>query len=631
MPRRSLESRRRPTEHAATILEDLRNGLLLADGAMGTMLIAEGAAPHKCLEARNLEQPEAVRAIHERYVEAGADLIETNTFGANALKLADFSLEYRLTEINAAGVRIAQLAARSAPRRVYVAASVGPLGKALHPYGTLTEEHAFEIYREQCAALAAEHPDAFALETLTGISEARAAIRAAKEAAPGIPRICTLAMLEGGQTQYGEDARETLHALVEAGADAIGLNCALGPAQTYEILAPIVSEFSVPLVAAPNAGFPGRLHGRTVYFSSPDYFAEYAGSFAGLGINLIGGCCGTTPAHTAAMRAALRAAVLGDRRATHVVSVQDYERPVPITPARRRNAFEERLGQTFVITAEIEPPRGIDFRAQLAGARVLEEAGVDAVDLTDNQRAQLRMSPIALASLLMQHTSLATILHFSCRDRNLLALQSELLGAAALGITAILALTGDPAAFGDYPVATGVYDVTSVGLVGILRALNEGKRHGGIDIGPPAAFKIGVTVNPLARDLDVELARFRQKITGGAHFALTQPLYEIDALKRFVTELERAEIPPIPILAGVLPLRSARSAEFLHNEVPGMFVPLPIRERMRRAGEDGAREGVRIAQEFLREARALIGGAYVIPMGRYQEAAEVIAPIAAMR
>ena len=262
---------------------------------------------------------------------------------------------------------------------------------------------------------------------------------------------------------------------------------------------------------------------------------------------------------------------------------------------------------------------------------MLEEAGADAVNLTDNQRAQLRMSPIALASLLMQHTSLATILHFSCRDRNLLALQSELLGAAALGITAILALTGDPATFGDYPVATGVYDVTSVGLVGILRALNEGKRHGGIEIGPPTSFRIGVAVNPLARDIDAELARFRPKVSGGAHFALTQPLYEIDALRRFVVALERAEIAGIPILAGVLPLRSARSAEFLHNEVPGMFVPDVIRERMRRAGDNGAREGVRIAREFVEEARALAGGAYVIPMGRYEAAAEVIAPIAAAR
>ncbi|TAM92774.1 bifunctional homocysteine S-methyltransferase/methylenetetrahydrofolate reductase [bacterium] len=613
------------------MLEDLRSGILLADGAMGTMLIAGGAAPHTCLEARNLEQPQAVRTIHERYVEAGADLIETNTFGANALKLADFSLEHRLTEINAAGVRLARHAARSASRRVYVGASVGPLGKALQPYGTMTEERAVEIYREQCAALAAERPDAFVLETLTGLAEARAALRAALDAAPDIPRICTLAMLEGGQTQYGEDAGEVLRALIDAGADAVGLNCALGPAQTYEILAPIAGDFSVPLAASPNAGFPGRLHGRTVYFSSPEYFAEYAGAFAELGVNLIGGCCGTTPAHTAAMRAALRGASLGDRRAVHVVSVHDYERPAAPPPLRRGHAFEERLGREFVITAEIEPPRGIDYRAQLAGARMLEEAGADAIDLTDNQRAQLHMSPIALASLLMQHTKLATILHFSCRDRNLLALQAELLGAAALGITAILALTGDPAAFGDYPVATGVYDVTSVGLVGILRALNDGKRHGGIDIGPPASFKIGVAVNPLARDIDSELARFRQKIAGGAHFALTQPIYEIEALRRFVSELDRAEITRIPILAGVLPLRSLRSAEFLHNEVPGMFVPEGIRDRMRRAGENGSREGVRIAREFVEEARTLVGGAYVIPMGRYEAAAEVIAPIAAAR
>lgn len=616
------------------LLEDLRKGILLADGAIGTMLYAEGAAPHTCLEARNLEQPQSVRTLHERYVEAGADLVETNTFGANALKLRDFSLEHRLVEINAAGVRLAKHAvlAAGARRRVYVAASVGPLGKMLYPFGTLTEERAVEIYREQCAALAAEEPDAFMLETLTGVSEARAALRAAREAAPGIPRICTLAMLESGRTQYGEEAGEALRALVEAGADVVGLNCALGPAQTYEILASVVAALSVPLAALPNAGFPGRLHGRTVYFSAPEYFGEYARAFADLGINLIGGCCGTTPAHTMAMRQALRDVRLGDRRAVRVVEVHDYERPAPpLAPARRGNAFDERLGREFVITAEIEPPRGIDYRSQLAGARMLEEAGVDAVDLTDNQRAQLRMSPIALATLLMQHTGLATILHFSCRDRNVLALQSELLGAAALGITAILALTGDPATFGDYPVATGVYDVNSVGLVGILRALNEGKRLGGVEIGPPASFKIGVAVNPLARDLDGELERLRLKVEGGAHFALTQPIYEIEALRRFVAAIERAEIAPIPILAGILPLRSARAAEFLHNEVPGMSIPEPIRDRMRRAGDDGAREGVRIACEFLEQAQGLLGGAYVIPMGRYDAAAELIAPVARAR
>jgi len=615
------------------LLEALRRGILLADGAVGTMLYAEGAAPHTSLEARNLEHPESVRTLHERYVEAGADLIETNTFGANALKLRDFSLEERLTEINAAGVRLAKRAVLATPtsRRVYVAASVGPLGKALHPFGTLTEERAVEIYREQCAALAAERPDAFMLETLTGVAEARAALRAARDVAPEIPRICTLAMLESGRTQYGEDAAEALHALVEAGADAVGLNCALGPAQTYEILARVVSGLTVPLAALPNAGFPGRLYGRTVYFSTPEYFGEYARAFAELGVNLIGGCCGTTPAHTMAMRQALREASLGDRRTVHVTAVHDYERPVAPPPAPHGHAFAERLGREFVITVEIEPPRGIDYHAQLAGARMLEEAGADAVNLTDNQRAQLRMSPIALASLLMQHTKLATILHFSCRDRNLLALQSELLGAAALGVTAILALTGDPATFGDYPVATSVFDVNSIGLVGILRALNEGKRHGGIEIGPPTSFKIGVAVNPLARDLDGELERLRQKIESGAHFALTQPIYEIGALRHFVAELDRAEIPRIPILAGILPLRSSRSAEFLHNEVPGMWIPEAIRDRMRRAGDDGGREGIRIAREFLEEARELVGGAYVIPMGRYEAAAEVIAPLAAAR
>ncbi|MDE2571714.1 MAG: bifunctional homocysteine S-methyltransferase/methylenetetrahydrofolate reductase, partial [bacterium] len=537
----------------------------------------------------------------------------------------------RLAEINAAGVRLARRSALRVQnaRPVYVAASVGPLGKMLHPFGTLTEDRAREIFAEQCAALAAEKPDAFILETLTGVAEGRAALRAAREAAPEIPRICTLAMHESGRTQYGEEAVDALRGLLEAGADVVGLNCALGPAQTYEILAAIAGEFSAPLAALPNAGYPGRLHGRTVYFSSPEYFGEYARAFAELGVNLIGGCCGTTPAHTHAMRQALHEATPGDRRAVPVLEVQAYERAAPTEPVRRGNAFDERLGRQFVITAEIEPPRGIDYHEQLAGARLLEEAGVDAVNLTDNQRAQLRMSPIALASLVMQQTNLATILHFSCRDRNLLALQSELLGAAALGVTAILALTGDPAAFGDYPVATGVYDVNSVGLVGILSALNEGKRLGGVEIGPPTSFKIGVAVNPLARDLEAEVERLREKVESGAHFALTQPLYEIAALRRFAAELERARVPHLPILVGILPLRSARSAEFLHNEVPGMLVPQAIRDRMRRAGAGGAREGIRIAREFLDEAQALAGGAYVIPMGRYDAAAEVIAPLAA--
>jgi len=598
--------------------------VLLADGATGTLLLERAPAATTCVERLNLDAPQLVVRAHRDYIAAGAQLIESNTFASNRLKLAAHELREHLAEINAAGVRLAREAAAG---QAYVAGSIGPLGALMRPFGLVDHGEASEVFAEHIAAVTSEAPDLLLLETFGSVDEALLALAAAKRIAGGLPVVVSLSVIEDGKTPGGDPLLTALRRLREAGADALGVNCAVGPQGIYDVLAPVISHIDAPMFVMPNAGYPHRIDDRAVYQSSPEYFRRFARDFVALGVNVVGGCCGTTPDHIAAMRVE----VLGKSvqpRARSVAAAVEERAPATsertVLPAQRPfTAFERKLGREFVTTVEVSPPRGVDYSHALAGARLLEDAGADAVDISDNPTARLRMSSTALAHLIMRETKLATILHFTCRDRNLLGLQSELLGAGALGVTAILALTGDPSNVGDFPKATSVFDVTSVGLTEIVNALNHGKDHAGTDVGPPTRFRVGVAVNPLAKDLDGEFKKFDEKLAAGADFAMTQPVYDIAAIKPF---LDRTAALKFPVLVGVLLLRSYRNAEFLHNEVPGMSIPQAIRERMRGAADERA-EGIAIARELLEELRASAGaaGAYLIPQDRYEMAAEVLA------
>jgi methionine synthase I (cobalamin-dependent)/5,10-methylenetetrahydrofolate reductase len=589
---------------------------------MGTVLLDRAPGATTCVEKLNLDSPALIESVHSDYVAAGAQVIESNTFAANRLKLAAHELRDQLAHINAAGVRLARAAAGE---RAYVAGSVGPLGALMRPLGLVDHAEARDVFAEHIAAVAAGKPDLLLLETFGSVDEALLALAAAKALGSDLPVVVSLSVVDDGKTPGGDPLLSALRRLRAAGADGVGVNCAVGPQAVYQALAPIIADIEGPLFVMPNAGFPHRIDDRAVYQSTPEYFRRYAHDFVALGATVVGGCCGTTPEHIAAMRPEVEGKHVQPRVRRAPASV-DERAPVAkrvLLPAERAlTDFERKLGTEFVTTVEVSPPRGVDYAASLAGAKLLQAAGADAVDISDNPTARLRMSSTALAHLIMRETSLATILHFTCRDRNLLGLQSELLGAAALGVTAILALTGDPSNVGDFPKATSVFDVTSVGLTEIVNALNHGKDHAGTEVGPPTRFRVGVAVNPLARDLDGEFKKFDEKLAAGADFAMTQPIYDVAQIKPF---LDRMAGLKFPVLVGVLLLRSYKNAEFLHNEVPGMSVPEHVRERMRGA-KDQRGEGIAIARDLLAELAQTPGaaGAYIIPQDRYEMAAEVL-------
>ncbi|HKW44584.1 MAG TPA: bifunctional homocysteine S-methyltransferase/methylenetetrahydrofolate reductase [Candidatus Eremiobacteraceae bacterium] len=616
------------------ITQRWRRSAILADGAMGTLLFARGAATGTSVEGANLDRPADVLRAHAEYLSAGAEFITTNTFAANRLKLAAHDLTGRLEQINAAGVRLARAAADG---NAYIAASIGPTGALLRPLGPLDPGEAFDVFAEQIAALAGEVPDLLLLETFGAVGEALVALDAAKRTAPTLPVLVSLSVVDDGTTPAGDDLGGAFAILRDGGADALGVNCAVGPQALFDALAPHAANIVLPFSVMPNAGFPENIDGRTVYRAAPAYFAMFARDFVDLGAAIVGGCCGTTPDVIKAMAPEVRGkAIVHDapaRRAPAATLGIHRSSPAPHAPGpaarfaslpaeRSLTAFERKLGRDFVVTVEITPPRGVDCAAALEGAKLLEAAGADSVDIADNPTARLRMSSLALAHLIRRETLLAAILHLTCRDRNLLALQSDLLGAAALDVTAILALTGDPSNVGDFPRATSVFDVTAAGLTEMVHALNAGRDLAGNSLGAPTRFRVGVAVNPLASDLDVELSRFEEMRRAGADFAMTQPVYDVGALAPFLT---RANATAIPLIVAVLPLRSYRNAEYFHNEVPGMSIPDSIRERMR-LSKDGASEGADLACELLAALRATPGvaGAYIMPQGRYEIAADIL-------
>ncbi len=604
----------RRSELAAFLRERPRVG----DGALGTALYAGGIASRRSFEDLNRSDPDRVRAVHTAHLAAGAEVISTNTFGANPWKLGRHGLASEVAKINAAGARVARSAVRPGS---LVLGSVGPSGEVVGPFD---EEKAPEFaagFREQIAALVESGVDAVLIETFTSLTEARLALSAAREVAPDIGVIVLMTFSEQATTVFGVAADQAAGTLERDGADAVGSNCGVGPDTTLTALERMRNAVSLPLVAQPNAGIPERTEGRFLYPSSPDYVAHYAKRYLRLGVSLIGGCCGTGAEHIGAVAGVVRAASAGARadrvrspaRPAAAAPAEEAPAEIPAVPVPERSGLARCLAEgRFAVSVEMDPPRGAEPGKFLARVGDLADAGIRFVNVADGPRATARMSAIAFAALLERSGEVETILHYQCRDRNLIGIQSDLLGAHALGIRNLLAVTGDPPKLGDYPHATPVFDVDSIGLVRILRGLNHGLDLAGNPLGAALPFHIGVGANPAAADLEGEMGKFERKVQAGAQYCLTQPVYETRLLERFVKDVRGYGIP---VLAGVLPLVSSRNAEFLHNEVPGMSVPQPVRERLAAAPtRQRAREvGVSVARDMVAAARDLVAGVYVMP------------------
>jgi homocysteine S-methyltransferase len=599
------------------IRERLKTEVLLGDGAMGTLLVSRGAAADGPRSPISLSTPDLVREVHDDYVSAGAQIVSTNTWDANRSKLTKFDWADSLEKINRAAVRLAHAAAEG--EYVYVAGVVGPLGQLVKPYGPLTRPHVREIFTEQIRILLEEKVDLLLFETFSSSLEILEAVRAARALSTEIPVVASMTFLADGKTSFGDEAAESLRALVEAGADVAGLNCAIGPQESLDVLTRAAASVSAPLSLMPNAGYPWVVGGRTVYPATPDYFRETAKEAVQAGAALLGGCCGTGPEHVAAM--AKETVGKARRAAQHEPRVYVSAGPArPEAAPLETSAFKRKLGDPTarVVTVEVEPPKGFDASAALDGARALKTAGIDAVNVTDNPMARLRMSSIAVAHLIRHETGAETIFHFSPRDRNVLGIQSDLLGAAGLGIKALLVVGGDPLKIGDYPQAKPVGEVDTLGLLRIVKGLNAGVDLAGGAIGASTSFAIGCAANPAAKDLDVEISKLNAKIEAGATFAQTQPVWDLAALDRFCA---RPESRAIPVLVGLIPPKSLKQALYFANEVPGMVVPDSLIERMRKAAEKGPEfeeeEGLALSLVLAKEMAARVRGLHVMPMGRY--------------
>ena len=606
-------------------LSRLAEGPLLCDGAMGTMLYAGGVPLDGCFDVLNANNPTLVQSIHAAYLSAGADLIETNTFGANRFKLAVHGLDARVREINARGAKLARDVRETAGREAFVLGSIGPLGKYLAPIGAIGVEEGRAAFREQAEGLLEGGVDAFIVETFSDLGEIRLAVEAIRALTDELPIIAQMAFTEEDVTFVGRSAVEVARALCGLPVQAIGANCSVGSSVLYDILEQMLPEAGgLPISIQPNAGLPSRVGERLIYLSSPAYMAEYAGNMLEAGARIVGGCCGTTPDHIRAIRAAVDRHVPTRARAGRVsVSPPAQEE----APALRTTAAPTPLARKleageFLVTVELDPPRGHNIEKLVQGAKLLKERGVEMVDINDGSLGRIRMSVLPTAVLVREATGLDIIMHFTCRDRNLMGIQADLLGAHAMGIRNILAIKGDPPRAGDYVNATAIFDVNAIGLIRIIQGMNGGLDATGNSIGEPTGFHVGGGLNPAAVDPDKEMARLFRKVEAGARWAQTQPVYDLEVLDRF---LSRAGRLPIPIIVGLLPLHSFRHAEFLHNEVPGITIPDAVRARMKEAGDRALRQGIEMAQALLQQIRARYAGAYLMPsFGRYEVVAEVL-------
>lgn len=600
---------------------------ILSDGAMGTILHQRGISFDECFDALNISQPALVGETHRAYIEAGSQIIQTNTFGANRFKLARHGLESQVERINAAGVELARRMVWASFKPVLIAGDVGPLGVRLTPFGRVKPEQARAAFSEQISALAKAGVDMIIVETMTDIVEVIEAFQAANEVAPGLPVVTSMTFTRDDRTLLGDSPARVAQALYQAGATVIGVNCSGGPHQILRILKQM--RAAVPggkFSAMPNAGWPEQVGGRIMYPAAPEYFGEYALAFCEAGTSLIGGCCGTTPQHIAAMSRALQGVTQGCASESSDASLAEREEALP---GEMPTQLAQKLAAgRFVVSVEMDPPRGLSTHKLLAGASLMVESGADIINVADSPMARMRMSPWAVCNLLQRQIGIETVLHFPTRGRNLLRVQGDLLAAHALGVRNVFVVMGDPTAIGDYPNAADNYDVVPSGLIKLIKqGFNAGVDQAGTDIGQPTSFFAGTALNLSPADPQQEIKNLRRKLKAGTDFILTQPIYDPIAAACFLQQVEEALGEPlrIPVLVGILPLVSSRHAAFLHNEVPGISIPEPIRARIEGAGENASAEGIKIAIELVEQLRPFIQGIYLMPpFNRFDGAAEII-------
>ncbi len=587
---------------------------------MGTEIYARGVFINTCYDELNLTNPKMVKEIHRSYIEAGADIIETNTFGANRIKLQKHSLEDKIYAINYQGAKIAR---EMAGDKVYVAGSVGPLGERLEPWGILSEQEAREIYQEQAKPLLDGGVDIISLETFSDLHLIQQAIMGIKEKYD-VPLMAHMTIGDDGNSLFGTPPERLGIKMNEFGADIVGLNCSVGPKIMLDSIIRMMAAVDIPVSVMPNAGIPQNVDGRNIYLATAEYFGEYAKRFAQTGVQVIGSCCGTNAEFTSEMQKAIQS--IRPRKRIKVRPQTVFEKELkPEIPTNQRSEMARKIYHNeFITSVEIVPPRGIDYSNALERAKALKQAGVDAVNIPDGPRALSRMSSSYLSLAIQEKIGMEVIQHYTCRDRNLLGMVGDLLGAYSAGIKNILLITGDPPKMGTYPDATAVFDVDSIGLTNVVYSLNCGMDLGGNPLKNPTGFFIGVGVNPSAVDLDYEISRFEWKVKAGAQFTITQPVFDA---KQFTEFLKRIEHVRIPIIAGIWPLVSVQNAEFLNNEMPGAFVPHEIIKRMKatKNKDEAHKTGIQIARELLEELREHLAGAQVsMPFGKVEAPLEVL-------
>lgn len=603
-----------------TFLERLNEDrVLVCDGAMGTMLYGEGISFDYSFDELNLSYPEVVERVHRRYVDAGADVIETNTFGANRVRLSHFGFENLVHEINVAGVKLARLIAG---RDALVAGAIGPLGKPIEPIGKIRKEQARDYFREQVEGLLEGGVDLFIVETISDLNEVIEIISAIKNLS-NLPVVAQMTFTDEGKTILGHKPADVARTARDLGAEVVGANCSVGPQGIIEVMEKMMAVEGVQFSAQPNAGMPRSVGGRYIYMTSPAYFGEQARTLAEMGVRMVGGCCGTTDEHIALTKECVKE--MKFRPPTHAagITIEDQNGEPDLSnvvTAAGSTLLDKLHDKGFTVSVELDPPRGLNYDRVIEGAVLCKKNNIDAVNIADNALAKPGITPLVMAHLINRSVDIDTIIHFSCRDRNLIAMQSELMAANALGVRHVLAVTGDPPSLGDYPHATGVFDIDSIELMKLVTRLNRGVDLSNRDLGSRTSFIKAVAINPTAVDLEREFDRYEQKIEAGADFAMSQILYDVKPLEDFVKRFGSR----IPVLVGVMPLRNFKHAKFMHNEIPDINVPDAVRERMHRAGDRGPEEGIRIAKDFLSEARHLVQGTYIMPpFNKFEMAIEI--------
>jgi homocysteine S-methyltransferase len=603
------------------------NRPLVGDGAMGTMLHARGIGFEHCFDELNLSNPAVVADIHREYIDAGAQIIQTNTFGANHFKLSKNNLDDKLVEINKAGVELARRVIAASFKKVFLAGDVGPLGVRLAPFGRVQPDQARLAFKEQISALVSAGIDLIIIETMTDLYEIREAILAAHSVDPNLPILASMTFTRDDRTLLGDDPNKVARDIKSFGADIIGINCSGGPEQILRILKQMHSvvpdkKYSV----MPNAGFPEQVSGRIFYPAAPDYLGDYAIAFWQTGANIIGGCCGTTPQHITAIRKAIDQTPESPKSEEITILPADSEEAKPESEKPTKFARKLASGQ-FAFAVEMDPPRGLATQKLIAGASLLAEAGADVIDVADSPMARMRMSPWAVCSLIQRKVGIETVLHFPTRGRNLLRVQGDLLAAHAIGVRNVLVMMGDPTSIGDYPNAMDNFDLVPSGLIKLItQGFNTGVDHAGTDIGQPTAFFVGCVLNLHPSNPNNEIKNLLRKLESGVDFIFTQPVFSPDVAAEFLNTFTSKHGPlPVPLLAGILPLANERHANFLHHEVPGIEIPEPIRNRMSKAGENGNNEGIQVAIELISQIKSFAQGVYLVPaFSRYDAVAEII-------